>query len=226
MRKSTNHDERPLVFRTKRRGKPRKFLPGQVHGVLELVEFAGYRDGTTAMWRCRCQRCGAETLAYQTNFYRRPARCPECPRFDQPSWNRWRKMVRRCHDPESTQYRSYGGQGIEVCDRWRESIEDFCRDMGQPPKGKPYIGRHDPTGPYSPENCFWTEVCETQQTNPHNRMVTIGNLTLRSNQWAALCGISRERMRQRFNKFPAVVAIAPYPGARWAVEQAGTEAVP
>lgn len=192
---------------------------------MELLEFAGYRDGVMAMWRCRCRRCGAAVLTYQTGFYRKPSRCAECPRVDVKMWNRWRKMIRRCHEPESSLYRDYGGLGIEVCQRWRESFDDFCRDMGQHPAGKPYVGRRDSQGPYSPENCFWTDDCETQHTNPHNRLVTIGALTLRSNQWAALCGISRERMRQRFNKYPAEAAIAPYEGARWAVEQASSNSV-
>lgn len=220
---TTSSHEPQLVFRTRRRGRPRKFLPGQVYGVLELLEFAGYRDGRIAMWRVRCRHCGAESLAYQTGFYRPSMRCPACPRKDRGMWVRWRKMVSRCHDPKSSMYPQYGGAGIEVCREWRESFEVFCRDMGQPPDAKTkFIGRRDPQGPYSPDNCFWSADNETWHTNPHNRLVTIGGLSLRSNQWAALCGITRERMRQRFNKYQAEAAIAPYEQARWAVERSST----
>ncbi len=42
----------------------------------------------------------------------------------------------------------------EVCKRWL-SFENFVADMGEPPKGKRFLLRFDPTKPYKPSNCVW-----------------------------------------------------------------------
>jgi hypothetical protein len=42
----------------------------------------------------------------------------------------------------------------KVCDRWNESYQNFYDDLGQKPEGT-ILGRHDPDGEFSPENCAW-----------------------------------------------------------------------
>lgn len=39
-------------------------------------------------------------------------------------------MIRRCHDPGATGFHLWGGRGIKVCERWRESFANFLADMG------------------------------------------------------------------------------------------------
>jgi hypothetical protein len=46
----------------------------------------------------------------------------------------WSGMLQRCTNPRSHHFRSYGGRGIKVCDRWRE-FPNFFQDVGLPPKG-------------------------------------------------------------------------------------------
>lgn len=40
----------------------------------------------------------------------------------------WSGMIRRCYDPKSKEYGSYGGKGIRVCDRWL-TFEYFIDDL-------------------------------------------------------------------------------------------------
>jgi hypothetical protein len=47
----------------------------------------------------------------------------------------WYSMIRRCTNPNSSNYSYYGGRGISVCDRWAASFNDFISDMGDRPEG-------------------------------------------------------------------------------------------
>ena len=82
----------------------------------------------------------------------------------------WRAMKRRCYQKNATNYYRYGGRGIEVCDEWRNSFQEFY-DWSQ---ANGYddtltIDRIDNDKGYSPDNCRWT----TQTEQVKNRSVTI-----------------------------------------------------
>ena len=72
----------------------------------------------------------------------------------------WKMAVQRCHDKKFQFYDRYGGDGIRVCQRWRESeprgqgFLNFLRDMGPRPLGKT-LDRVNPRGHYEPGNCRW-----------------------------------------------------------------------
>lgn len=63
-------------------------------------------------------------------------------------------MKGRCYVKSRPDFRYYGGRGITVCDRWRESYENFLADMGEVPEGLT-LDRKDPEGNYEPGNCRW-----------------------------------------------------------------------
>lgn len=66
----------------------------------------------------------------------------------------WSTMIRRCHDPKHDAYSYYGGRGITVCQRWRDSFQAFLDDMGVRPQGL-MIDRRDNNLGYEPANCWW-----------------------------------------------------------------------
>lgn len=73
-----------------------------------------------------------------------------------PTFNIWVSMRRRCKDSNHPQYKNYGGKGIKVCERWNK-FTNFFEDMGERPPGYSVI-RLDKTKDFSPENCKYKLV--------------------------------------------------------------------
>ena len=79
--------------------------------------------------------------------------------IDNPSYGCWEAMKQRCYNPNVKQFKDYGGRGITVCDRWRDSFVNFLDDMGERPEGYS-IDRIDNNGNYELENCRFITIAE------------------------------------------------------------------
>lgn len=83
-------------------------------------------------------------------------------------YGNWDNMRHRCYNPIRPEYKNYGGKGIIVCDRWRNSFSNFLNDMGPKPSPKHSINRIDSDGNYEPNNCEWA-LQSSQNINQHMR---------------------------------------------------------
>lgn len=83
----------------------------------------------------------------------------------------WVELKQRCNNPKNERFESYGGRGIKVCDRWKDSFINFYSDMGSRPEGMS-IDRIDVNGDYEPNNCRWanpTTQSRNQRPNKGNK---------------------------------------------------------
>lgn len=82
---------------------------------------------------------------------------------DTSEYRIWQGMKWRCLNPNYKPYPNYGGRGITVCDRWRDSFEAFLADMGPRPSKKHTLDRLDNDGNYEPGNVAWRTYAEQSQ---------------------------------------------------------------
>ena len=79
-------------------------------------------------------------------------------------------MKNRCYNSNDIHYDLWGGRGIRVCDKWRESFENFLSDMGFRPIGMS-LDRKNNEGNYEPNNCKWAS--REEQINNRRRTIRV-----------------------------------------------------
>ncbi len=114
-----------------------------------------------------------------------------------PEYTAWIHMINRCYSPSNKRYRHYGGRGIRVCDRWRESFASFFSDIGPRPVGKFTLDRVNNDGDYEPSNCRWTTYSVQNRNHRRNRTLTMSGETLCLKDWANKYHIDYTTFRRR-----------------------------
>lgn len=74
--------------------------------------------------------------------------------------SKWGAAKGRCHNPNNTNYKDYGGRGILMCEEWLNSFECFYKDMVGTYKVGLTIDRIDNDEGYSKKNCRWATMKE------------------------------------------------------------------
>lgn len=112
----------------------------------------------------------------------------------------WSAMIQRCLNPSCRAYPQYGGRGITVCDRWRNSFEDFLADIGPRPGMDYSIDRIDVNGNYEPGNCRWATSKTQNRNRRNNRLIEIDGNSGCSSEWAEKTGLKEATITQRINR--------------------------
>jgi hypothetical protein len=115
------------------------------------------------------------------------------------TYTRWSAMKSRCYYKPHRNYRRYGGRGISVCERWRNSFEKFLADMGECPPGFS-IERIDNDGNYEPGNCKWIPMKDQLDNTNQTRLLTAFGETMTFAKWARKVGIKRNTIEDRLRR--------------------------
>lgn len=109
--------------------------------------------------------------------------------WNSPTYRSWLSMRHRCHTPSRDSYKYYGAKGIIVCERWRESYDDFLQDMGPRLPGTT-LDRINSEGNYTPKNCRWATLEQQAENKKSTKRLTFNNQTLSIKEWAKRLSIS------------------------------------
>lgn len=175
--------------------------------------------GRGILWLCQCS-CGKQTKVLAYHLRRGSVKSCGCLKkeasyvkhgmYGTPEYNTWRSILKRCFNSKNPAYPRYGAAGITVCDRWKDSFEDFYADMGPRPADKTSIDRYpNNAGNYEPGNCRWATAEEQAKNTKATRMLTYQGTTLCINDWAKKLGINFSTLWWRLD-------------AGWSVEDALT----
>lgn len=146
-------------------------------GKLFVVEDTGQRSGGMIIWKCNCD-CGKIKNVRSDHLRNNTITHCGCSNGNKvhgygnsynPTYKVWQHMKDRCLNHKNIQYKDYGGRGIQVCDRWKNSFENFLEDMGEKPDGLS-IDRIDNDGNYELSNCKWSTFVEQNRNKRNNKL--------------------------------------------------------
>lgn len=161
-----------------------KNLLGQRFGRVIVIreEEPAVRGGRRRiMWLCQCD-CGRSKIIEGSLLCTGATRSCGCVRREQALMNggfakkhgmafsaeyrSWQSAKQRCLNLANQKYPDYGGRGIRICDRWRDSFKAFLEDMGERPDGRT-LDRIDNDGNYEPGNCRWATTKQQGYNRRH-----------------------------------------------------------
>lgn len=200
-------------------------LTGEIFGRLTVIR-RGENSGKKTGWHCRCD-CGNETnipASHLANGHTKSCGClvvekiiARCTKHGAKSrietsreYESWSGAKARCFRLTHRRYKEWGGRGITMCERWRNSFEAFYADMGPRPKGHS-LDRIDNDGNYEPGNCRWaTNSEQASNTRPRKkgnpkfqpcrRFIECNGRSLSIGEWARELGIPHGRLRTRIRR--------------------------
>jgi len=172
------------------------------------------RSGSTPLGLCDC---GVEKVVRGSTLRNGESNSCGCLQLDAvtkhgatsnadilPEYSVWVSMKGRCNNKLNNVYRYYGARGIKVCDRWRDSFNNFIEDMGRCPHGMS-IDRINNDGDYSVENSRWATHKQQAQNSRKAREWVVHNIPFKTaidaakhfsvseNTIRAWCGLRLER---------------------------------
>jgi hypothetical protein len=109
-----------------------------------------------------------------------------------PEYIAWHEIKQRCLNPNRRDYPDYGGRGITICERWRDSFHAFLADVGPRPAPEYSIGRLENDGHYEPGNAAWQTKEEQANNTRRNRFVEYKGERMTMVQACRLAGLGRK----------------------------------
>ncbi len=192
-----------------------KDISGKFFGKLKVLEFS--HIDKTAYWKCVCE-CENNCIISGARLRNGHTKSCGCINKTQKgmstsaSYRSWASMIQRCYDNKVYHYKRYGMKGIEVCERWKNSFENFLFDMGERPKGKT-LDRINYKENYFKENCKWSTCKEQANNTSSNFTIEYLNTSQTLTQWSEQIGIGWSTLRKR------IVVL------KWNIEKALTQPV-
>jgi hypothetical protein len=199
-------------------------LTSQRFGRLLVLSYVGKNYPRTA-WLCACD-CGESKVVFANNLRSGKTKSCGCLRAEKTTkrstthgkrrsltYESWLGIKSRCYCSGHVSFEWYGRKGIQVCKQWKNSFENFLKDMGERPSSRHSIDRIDSDGDYCPENCRWATEKEQSRNRSSNRMISYKGKTQCLTAWAEEAGLPMQTLHKRITRY------------KWSIEKALTTPV-
>lgn len=180
-----------------------KDFTGEVFGRLTVIVFSHTNKRRYSVWNCLCT-CGKTIAVISSDLTSGHTKSCGCLKIDSikkvatthglsrtPEYEIWGGIIKRCENKRNKHYADYGGRGIKVCERWRNSFENFLSDMGKRPSPNHSIDRKENNGDYDPGNCRWSTIDEQARNKRNNVRIERNGEVLVLEDWAKRLNITR-----------------------------------
>lgn len=152
-------------------------------GNVVSVRSSSLNDGNTSGCGCRLYSTGENQRTFKHGMSR------------DRLYVIWSDMKDRCNNPNSANYKHYGGRGITICDEWNASdgfitFRDWAISNNY--SDKLTIDRIDNNKGYSPSNCRWVTQKEQTLNTRRNHRIAFNGKTLTVSEWADEFGFNRD----------------------------------
>ena len=190
----------------------RKDISGQKFGRVTVISYSHTNEDKKACWNSVCD-CGKKFVVSGKNLrngntkscgcyavevtIKNSTTHGECIGGKTPEYYIWIAMKDRCLNSNNKSYKRYGGRGITVCDKWKNSYAAFLKDMGNKPTPNHSIERVDNFKGYSPDNCIWATDKQQMNNTRVNRILTYKGESLTVAQWSDKLGIKQVTLNMR-----------------------------
>lgn len=189
---------------------------GDKYWKMTVLEFAGKAKNGATLVRCKCD-CGNERTVRLYNLISGATKSCGCLakeiliqrnksnkygsthlRSRTRIYRIWCDIKQRCYNKKQIVYKWYGARGISMCDKWRNSFQDFYGWALQNGYNEQLtIDRIDANGNYEPSNCRWATSREQSRNKSSNIYVTINGETKVLKDWCYVYGISYATVQGR-----------------------------
>ena len=196
--------------------RPTEVQVGDIIGPLRLVSSRIFRKQT--YWSVCCVTCGHTRdlrASHLVRYINRTCTCRPCIKHGNSKFREyriWSRMIDRCYNPRANNYRFYGGRGVWICPRWRESYGNFIADIAHAPSADHSLDRIDTFGGYTcghcdacvannwPANVRWATKYVQHRNQKSSRHYTHNGETLILKDWARKSGIGYLTLHNRLKR--------------------------
>lgn len=113
----------------------------------------------------------------------------------------WNGLKQRCRNPQTINYKYYGGKGVSVCDEWVDSFNNFYQwAISHGYEETLTLDRIDGNGNYEPANCRWATRKEQQNNTCYTRVYECDDEKLSIMQWAEKMHIHPNMLYKRLSR--------------------------
>lgn len=208
-------DGNPSDPRAEIKGNKFEDLTGRPYGRLTVEALVGLvavgaKAGRVTVWRCRCECGNVRDVRRGLLIEGRVYACGPCMKLERsrrntthgqsrsPLYAVWRSMIARCENPNDAEFHNYGGRGVRVCRRWRDSFEAFAKDMGKRPSAAHSLDRFpDQDGDYEPGNVRWATKKQQRRNSRDCRVIEFKGQKQAVADWAEEFGLRSETINRR-----------------------------